>query len=72
MTNELYPPLEPGDPRIWHTCPHFFTPQMRYTIAEAYDWIEENAPARFDTPQDTEEFQQKVNERFPMREPGEL
>jgi hypothetical protein len=50
----------------------FFKPHLRYTLQEAYDFIEAEAPAEFKTKEDFAAFQQLVLERFPPMEPGEL
>lgn len=42
---------------------------MRYTITEAYDFIEAHAPDSFNTEADMEDFQRKVNERFLSDDP---
>lgn len=45
----------------------FWRPEMEFTIEEAYAFIEENAPDSFADPAAREDFQRKVNERFPVR-----
>ena len=49
----------------------FFRPNLRYTIEEAYAFIEQEAPDVFKNEDDAAEFQAKVLAHFPVREPGE-